>query len=374
MTSLNRSLPLIALLAVVELSCTTTNITNVMSPGIAPTITRFSPDTAWTLQELTIHGTNFGYDAANVLVTIDTARASVEMADDTVIKVIVPEGARSGSIHVRTYEQTATSAKPITIQHTFNPHAFTDSLPEGAFFSIPGSGMNNYRGTLRVTLNGVVFPIDSIFPDRIVSHVPPNSYTGPLAISDSAASHNLGSLFIMLPSSWNTLSQIWDRMIFRAYHHLTGYINGPGNSIDSTWTDTVTIDRQIDMNIAGNLFAKTARGVSYSLAPGTPYYDPLLQINWDNVSQEATVTYYKHSLEQLSPYHTIDSLWDDAGESLPTSSSVNADIEFMMPNIRCQITETTTDSTGLVNLQSSTTLMKLNNLTSAGSFDLILKH
>lgn len=368
MNSLLRSHLLLLPLAFIGIACTTTNITNVTNPAIAPIISRFSPDTAWTLKELWIYGTNFGYDAADVRVTIDTARLEVELADDTVLKVIIPEGTPTGLVRVRTYEQTATSAKPVTIRQTFHPHAFTDSLPEGASFSILGSGMNNYRGTLHISVNGISFPVDSFFADRIVSHVVPNSYSGAVTISDSQTSFTAGMLFVTRPSSWNTLSQIWNRATGKEYHHLSGYINGPTNPIDSTWQTIVTYDRQIDMNVSGIPFIKTARGLSYTVPYSSPNGTaPLFQLIWDFVGQTASVTYTQHSITQLTPYHTIDTEWQN-GASLPASGSVAADVEFAPLSMYCRIIETTTDSTGLVNLQETTTLSN-----TSGEFDLILK-
>src|SRR5579863_5995039 len=101
----------ISLLALAGVSCSAPNTTVVNS--LAPTITRFSPDTVWTLQPLTIYGTEFGYDYQGVRVTVDTSLAQITDVEDTLLTVSVPGGARTGFIHVWSYEQTATSARPV---------------------------------------------------------------------------------------------------------------------------------------------------------------------------------------------------------------------------------------------------------------------
>src|SRR5215469_16295150 len=113
---MKRLLLFFPLVAILNLSCTTNNIAG---SSLSPVITGFSPDTVWTFQNLTIHGKNFGYDRAGVLVWIDTTLLyPFSTVEDTVLIVQVPENARSGFIRVWAYEQTATSAKRVVIIDT----------------------------------------------------------------------------------------------------------------------------------------------------------------------------------------------------------------------------------------------------------------
>src|SRR5207237_7142240 len=121
--------------------------TTIVKPN-APTITKFSPDTVWTLGTLTIHGTHFGF-GNDVYVAIDTVEADVLSVHDTIITVSVPEAAQTGLIRVATINGSTISAKPVVVKSTFTPHTINDTLPVGASFSIPGTGMNNFHGPLR---------------------------------------------------------------------------------------------------------------------------------------------------------------------------------------------------------------------------------
>ncbi len=361
-------LPMLALLALIELSCTSTS-TSVLNP-LAPTISRFFPDTAWTFDTLMIYGTDFGYDANDIRVFIDTARAQTFLVQDTEIGVYVPEGAKTGPVKVWAYEQTAYSAKPIVIEYTFSPHAIiADSVPIGGSFSIPGTGMNNYHGVPSLTVNGMRFPIDSVFPDRIVSHAIPNSYSGNIMLSDSLRGYYPGTLVITRPTAWTTLAEIWDNYSAIEVHHRTGYESGSSVPIDSTWRTTVTISREIDTSIQGTVFAKTGTGLNYGLIRLNNESYPLLQITWDTIHQTAQAIFHRVSSVR-TPFHFADTLWYDNGESSPAVLPVDNDLRLQLFDVGYQITEDSSDASGATNWQETTT----GGMVSGGSFDLILKH
>ncbi len=367
MKKLSRFVPcFISLIALTCASCSAPNTTTVVN-SLAPVITSFSPDTVWTFNNLTIHGANFGYDPQNVLVHIDTVLAQLQSTDDTVLTVAVPENARTGLVHVWSYEQTATSAKPLVVNYSFRPHTFsTDSVPEGGSFSIPGTGMNNYRGNLSLYLNETVLPIDSVFSNRIVSHVIPNCFSGGIAISDSAKGYFPGTLIVTRPSAWKTLSEIWDNLTIEEFHHRTGIDDG--HPIDSSWQTTVTYSRQIDSNIAGTPFARTAQGVDYSLTQPNNTDNPLVQITWDTVRQTAQVSFHKYSYIPTTTFHSGDTLWFENGDSREAFLPIDGDIEFSLPGFGYQINEDSTNASGIVNWQETT----ITTITS-GSFNLIFK-
>jgi hypothetical protein len=342
------------------LSCSTTTNT-IVSNSLAPTITRFTPDTVWTGKTLTIYGTDFGYAYDGVRVWIDTAPASVTDVEDTMVTVTVPEGAWTGLIHVWSYEQTATSLRPVVVDYAFNPHAINDTVPDGGSFSVPGTGMNHSHGILRLFMGGIPFQIDTVFPDRIVSHVPHNCPSGALTMSDSDGTYYPGSLTVTRPSAWTTLSQIYNYMNVTETHNRTGYINGPAHTIDSTWTTKVSYAGQHDLNVAGIKFMRRTTGLQYN----TPTY----QIGWDTMSQTAYVTFSKSSSIPTTPTHTIDTQWYAGGSPLSAPLPVDNDIEFVVPGFGYQINEDSTDTQGLVSWQETT-----NTQVTSGEFDIILKH
>ena len=356
-----RSVPLFAL---VWVACSTTNnpVTNIYTAdSTAPTITKFSPDTVWTFGKLTIYGTHLGFDVSDVNVAIDTAQSGVYTANDTIITVQVPEYAQTGSIIVATINGTTTSKKPVVVEYTFNPHTFSDTLPIGASFSIPGTGMNHSHGILRLNVAGIWYPIDSVFPNRIISHVVANGLSGSINLFDSSGPRNVGTLWVTRPSSWNTLSIIWDHLTVTETHTRTGYVNGPTNTIDSTWQTTAMYLGQHDVNVSGVPFSRTQTGVNYTIA--VPYF----RIFWDTTAQTAQV-YYQPNSSSMTPTLTLDTTWSAVSYNLPAMLPVDNAIEFQIPNFSYQITEDSTDTQGLVNWRETTTATQ-----NSGSFDLILK-
>ena len=364
----------IPLFFLVGLSCTTTTISPVSyvtntdtltrTLKTTPTIAQFSPDTVWTFKTLTIRGTNFGYDAQGIRVLFDTARAIVTDAEDTVVTVTVPEGARTGLIHVWAYEQTATSIKPVVVQYTFNPHSVNDTISDGGSISIPGTGMDHARGHLRLYVGGNIFPIDSVLPDRIVFYVPSNCAAGALTLSDSIGTYNCGSLTMTRYSRWGTLSAIWNRITVKETHHRTGYTKGPAHTIDSTWTVNGYLDSQHDWDVRGNKFVRTTRGLTYNSPP--------LTITWDTLGQDAYVT-FRYSSSTSTQTHTFDTIWyGQSGNYLPAPLPVDGEYEFVLPlsYIQYSIQESFTDGQGLVSWQEQTTTTQ----PTSGEFDIILKH
>jgi IPT/TIG domain len=364
-----RSVPLFALVLV---ACTTTNnpVTNIYTvDSTKPTITRFSPDTVWTLGTLTIYGNHFGYYPLDLRVIIDTAQVQqFTYGDDTMLTAIVPEGSQAGLIHITTINGTTTSAKPVVVEYTFNPHTINDTLPIGASFSIPGTGMNHYHGILRLSVAGVLYPIDSVFPDRIVSHVVAEGFSGSVVMSDSDGTYSgLGSLTVTRPSDWNTLSIIYDHLNVTETHHRTGYVNGPSTPIDSTWQTTVLYLGQHDVNVTGVPFARISGGLEYAI--GVPYgtSGPDIQLSWDTISPAATVDFEQYSYFNRSTL-TLDTEWSPTYYNGSASLPVTNAIEFMMQEFGYSITEDSTDTQGLVNWHETTT-----TTLNSGSFDLILK-
>ncbi len=356
-----RSIPIVALVCV---SCTTTTNTTVspVSNSLAPTITGFSPDTVWTGKWLTIHGTDFGYNSYDIRVFIDTAFVEETDAEDTIMTVSVPEGARTGLIRVWAYEQTATSAKPVVVEYTFNPHSVNVTAPDGGSFSVPGTGMNNYHGVLRLFVGEIPFPIDSVFPNRIVSHVPHNYPSGAITMSDSNGTYSdLGMLTVTRPSAWTTLSHIYNYINVTETHTRSGYVNGPANTFDSTWTTKASYAGQQDSNVTGIKFVRTSTGLQYSA--------PRFAITWDTISQTATVNFQKYSSIPSTPTHSLDTQWSAGYQPLSAPLPVDDNIEFVLPNFGYEIQEDSTDTQGLVNWQETTTTK-----VTSGEFDIILKH
>lgn len=363
------SVPIFALLFA---SCSAPNNTTVVNNAATPTIVGFSPDTAWTLKQITVYGSHFGFDSADVNATIGGVQTGVANADDTVLTLNVADSAQTGFIHVVTINGSATSVKPLTVKYTFNPHSIAgDTAFEGASFSISGGGMKNYHGFIVLRVGGFTFPIDFLFDNRIVSHVIPGVSSGEIIVSDSVGTYDCGPLYIARPSVWNTLSEIWDTWRVLETHHRVGFIKGPSVPIDSSWIDTVTYSRQNDIKISGIPFIRSGEWLEFDLK--SPDFDyPYLRLDWDTLQQSENLSFTLPAGTSL-PDRTLmlDTSWNFTTEGVifPLQLPVDRDIELSFSNgMAYQILEDSTDEAGLVNWQETTYATPI-----SGNFDLIFK-
>jgi YD repeat-containing protein len=97
----------------------------------APTISGFTPGTAFPGTALTVSGTNFDSTLANDRVIVNATVASPTSATATSIGVPVPEGATSGRISVSTMNGTAVSATDLIIPPSSEPIDFTGRIGFG---------------------------------------------------------------------------------------------------------------------------------------------------------------------------------------------------------------------------------------------------
>lgn len=343
---------LLLLVASTIVSCKATN--DAVVNAVSPKITGFTPDTVWTFKTLTIYGSNFGYDRNDIPVTIDTAHAEVRSVEDTIMTVSVPEYARMGYIHVTKLNQTSTSAAKVFVNYTFNPHGIYDSIPLGGSFSIPGTGLTNFKGGLHLLIDSITYPIDSVLPDHIVCHVPANGSSGRAFLSDSGGTHDVGMLIVTRPTPWKTLSAVWNNFTVTESHHRTGYINGPANSVDSTWTTTASYSMERDWNISGNRLARTSRGIEFEL--NYDVYPTWISMAWDTISQSLWLNYEDWDYGPQTQLHTIDTEWyvGYGSESAHAAMPVDRDLDIATPDFRYQITEDSTDEQGLVDWKEVT--------------------
>ncbi len=343
---------LLVLLASLIASCKSAN--DAVVNAVSPKITGFSPDTVWTFRTLTIYGTNFGYDRNDIPVTIDTAHAQVMSVEDTVMTVTVPEYARTGHIHATKLNQTTTSAATVFVNYTFNPHGIYDSIPLGGSFSIPGTGLTNFKSGLHLLIDSITYPIDSVLPDHIVSHVPANGSSGRAFLSDSNGTFDVGMLYVARPTPWKTLSAVWDNFTVTESHHRTGYIDGPAHSIDSTWTTTATYSMERDWNISGNRLARTQRGIEFALTYNV--YPSWIGMEWDTISQSLLLNYQDWDYGPKTQLHTVDTEWylTYSSTSAKAPMPVDRNLDIPIPNLAYEITEDSTDEQGLVDWKETT--------------------
>lgn len=150
----------------------------------APAITSFEPSSAFTGQEVIIHGSNFSGTVASNAVRFNGVAATVTAATPTQLKVTVPANALSGPIQVTVAALTGTSPTNFTFIPppsiiNFNPPATS----VGQLVTINGSGFNATAGNNLVKFNGTFATVNTATATQLVVTVPPGATDGPISVT-----------------------------------------------------------------------------------------------------------------------------------------------------------------------------------------------
>lgn len=164
---------------------------NPVGPNLpAPEISNISPDSTIVNGMVKIYGKNFGNTRDTNAVFFQSAIANTDYYfsswNDTLIKVFVPETAKTGNIYVSVYGKTSNSvlltiiekAKPDPKIISIQP----DSGMVGATVNIFGESFGKSRGDSKVEFCGIELKSDSDFPvwtdSKITTLVPLGAVTG----------------------------------------------------------------------------------------------------------------------------------------------------------------------------------------------------
>jgi hypothetical protein len=166
----------------------------------SPTISGFSPVGATAGTTITITGTNFDVGPVNNVVTFSGIAAVVTSSTPTQIVTTVPAGATSGPISITVDEVShATSATIFTVLAlpTFTPA----SASVGTTVTITGTNFDPTAANNSVTFNGTAAVVTSSTPTQIVTTVPADATSGPIAITVDNGNYSLTSStsFIVTP-------------------------------------------------------------------------------------------------------------------------------------------------------------------------------
>jgi hypothetical protein len=151
----------------------------------APAISSFEPSSAFTGQEVIIHGSNFSASAAMNAVRFNGSdKADVVSATPTQLVVRVPANAVSGPIQVTVSSLTGNSPTnfsfiPPPSIISFNPPATS----VGQQVTINGSGFNGTAGNNLVKFNGTFATVNTATATQLVVTVPPGATDGPISVT-----------------------------------------------------------------------------------------------------------------------------------------------------------------------------------------------
>ena len=161
---------------------------------VLPAITGISPSSGAPGSTVTITGTTLS-DPAEV--RIGSVRASVVSSSDSEVVITVPSDATTNLITVRTGAGTASSASVFEVIRPPTITAFTPAAaPTGTEVTIDGQAVGS---ATEVTFNGVNASFTRVLSTRIRARVPLLATSGPIGITNPAASVLSGSSFRVTP-------------------------------------------------------------------------------------------------------------------------------------------------------------------------------
>jgi hypothetical protein len=168
----------------------------------APRVTLVDPASAAPGSEVVLRGENFGPRPSENNVRIGTLPMVVRSAEPTMLRVIVPEGAVSGPITVRTSGGEA-QTPPVTIAarvvvREFVPAATTP----GGQVILRGHGFGTGTPPARVTIGGRTARVVSVSPTEMVIEVPRDALAGGAIVVDvpGAGRFETGSALRVAPA------------------------------------------------------------------------------------------------------------------------------------------------------------------------------
>lgn len=195
----------------------------VVTTGLSPTISSFTPTFGPAGTKVTIDGTKFT-DATTVMIGSKAATFSVD--SDSKITATVQSGAKSGPITVTTPNGTATSSTDFTVGSAPVPQiaSFTPTLgPAGTKVTIDGSG---FTGATSVTFGGAADTAFKVVSDtQITATVPATAVTGKIEVTGPGGTGTSKTDFTVTSpfvSSFDPMKGPWSTQVIITGGNLTG--------------------------------------------------------------------------------------------------------------------------------------------------------
>jgi hypothetical protein len=148
-----------------------------------PTMGSIEPATAAPGVEVVIRGQNFAARPTDNSVRIGVLPMVVRSGDTTTLRVIVPDGAQSGPVFVRTHGAEARSTGELRVAERLVIREFVPAaVSPGGRVTLRGAGFAPALAANRVTLNGRPVRVLRATATELDVEVPVNAQGGPLAI------------------------------------------------------------------------------------------------------------------------------------------------------------------------------------------------
>lgn len=154
----------------------------------APVVRSVDPSTAAPGLEITIRGDHFAARPSDNSVRIGDVTMVVRAGDSGALRVIIPDGAASGPIFVRTAGGEARSGGDVTVGARLSVREIVpQAIAPGGHVLLRGSGFSPTAALDRVTLSGRPVRVVRATPTEIEVEVPLDGATGTIAVEIAGA-------------------------------------------------------------------------------------------------------------------------------------------------------------------------------------------
>ncbi|MEO1053300.1 MAG: IPT/TIG domain-containing protein [Bacteroidota bacterium] len=175
-----------------------------------PVIQSISPSEGPVGTVVTIQGDNFGVEAAEIAVTFNGFVAAINSINNTEIQAIVPGGASTGIVSVRSLITGLSADGPVfTVQVPPSIQSISPTAgPIGTVVTIQGDNFGAEAADIEVTFNGAAATINSINNTQIQAVVPNNATTGNVVVRSllTGLSANGPTFTVQVPPSIQSIA------------------------------------------------------------------------------------------------------------------------------------------------------------------------
>ena len=161
-----------------------TEVFRVSAAEPAPVISAVEPAASAPGAEVVLRGQNFAARTSDNTVRIGVLPMVVRSGDTTSLRVIVPDGARTGPVFVRTIGGEARSTGDLTINERLTIREFVPAaIAPGGHVTLRGAGFAPSLAANRVTLNGRPVRVLRASATEVEVEVPVDAQGGPFAVT-----------------------------------------------------------------------------------------------------------------------------------------------------------------------------------------------
>lgn len=160
-----------------------TEVFRVSAQEPAPVITALEPPNAAPGGEIVVRGEHFSVRPSDNTVRVGNVAMVVRNAEPTALRVIVPEGATSGPVTVRTQGGEGRSPAELTVGTRLIIREFVPAaVTPGGRVTLRGAGFSTGATANRVTVNGRPVRVGRVTPTELEITVPLDAQSGTVAI------------------------------------------------------------------------------------------------------------------------------------------------------------------------------------------------